>query len=886
MNIDDAVTIRADAVFPLGRIDQYELVRELGGGGFGTVYLAKDTVSGIEVAVKGLPPFVKNSKEELENIRRNFALVSRLTHENIAKALVLHPAKVVSYADKRTEANLKVQEGDTLMVMDFAPGMTLSSWRKQFPGGKVPVDQTAEIVRQIASALDYAHAQRVIHRDIKPSNIMIDTRPDGAISVKVLDFGLAAEMRSSMSRVSMMITDISGTRPYMAPEQWQGRRQAEATDQYALAVLAYELLTGDVPFASAFASGDPMVMMNVVVHEPADIPCELPRSLKGALSVALAKKMEDRFGSCMQFAEGCKGKFKASSKVLAHVSKVLCILLAVLCAGGAGWWCWQDLESKARERREAEYVRLQNLKNAAIELKVRAEQAKADAEKRGFGGISELSRLFREFNRQYKTGQVFFSSANYVAATNAFYNVGTCMRELVKEKKRLDEEAARLAEERRLREEKERHEAELTRLVGLGYVRVGDKVEWRSGVPHRSDPKLETDVTPETWRSAKAGWVWDGGASAVWRPGIEHPDRRNWLSSEEPDRWVPKKGYLSQGESRDGLPELSWTPGLRHGGCRASQREGVWERQMDCDMCSGRGTVERRSSCRDCGGSASVSYEMTCTACSGSGSRSVRERCASCTGGYSVGECTSGCSQITRNGMVIFNRGFVCSDCNGSGQKANVAGAIAAGFAGAFSGRRGYRPPPPPALVPCMRCSGLGGYVCSNCSGSGQIRSACSICGGSGGVSGTRSCRVCDGSGKVTRTRTCGSCRNGSVSAPTPCTRCDGAGKIWTEQYGEPCASDRHVPDEAKEIRAAASRHAVYSQDGTKRALYAFGAGNWSAGYVNAKSADMGNPEIHNWLGKCYDPHVSTPGLRIPKDLAKSTYHYKRAQELLEKERN
>ena len=55
---------------------------------------------------------------------------------------------------------------------------------------------------------------------------------------------------------------------------------------------------------------------------------------------------------------------------------------------------------------------------------------------------------------------------------------------------------------------------------------------------------------------------------------------------------------------------------------------------------------------------------------------------------------------------------------------------------------------------------------------------------------------------------------------------------------------------------------------------------------MNAKSADMGNPEIHKWLGKCYDPHVSTPGLRIPKDLAKSTYHYKRAQELLEKERN
>ena len=68
----------------LGHIDQYELLRELGGGGFGCVYLARDTVSDVDVAVKGLPPLVRNNKDELENIRRNFALVSRLTHENIA----------------------------------------------------------------------------------------------------------------------------------------------------------------------------------------------------------------------------------------------------------------------------------------------------------------------------------------------------------------------------------------------------------------------------------------------------------------------------------------------------------------------------------------------------------------------------------------------------------------------------------------------------------------------------------------------------------------------------------------------------------------------------------------------------------------------------------
>ena len=95
MDLDNEPTMRsqksaAHTRQPLGSIDQYRLERELGGGGFGTVYLAEDAVSGVKVAVKGLPPLVKNNKEELENIRRNFALVSRLTHENIANHLGTH----------------------------------------------------------------------------------------------------------------------------------------------------------------------------------------------------------------------------------------------------------------------------------------------------------------------------------------------------------------------------------------------------------------------------------------------------------------------------------------------------------------------------------------------------------------------------------------------------------------------------------------------------------------------------------------------------------------------------------------------------------------------------------------------------------------------------
>jgi len=411
ISLGSADTLRPDGA-PLGRIDQYELVRELGGGGFGVVYLARDTVAGVDVAVKGLPPLVKNNAEEMERIRENFALVAKLHHPNIAAALVLHPARSVSYADERVRQALRVLSGDTLLVMTYAPGVTLNKWRKQFPEGKVPVAQALEVCRQIAAALDYAHREKVVHRDVKPSNVMIeslmaargDARPpiptlegecphepcphEPQVRVRVLDFGLAAEIRSSMSRVSQEKGDTSGTRPYMAPEQWAGRRQDGCTDQYALAALFYELVSGAVPFASAFDTGDPVIMANAALNLKPEPLAALSKAQNAALLRGLAKEPGERFASCGELVAALGGTgFRGHTEAAKSSVKKAALTLAVLAALAAA--------SVLSIRSIQSYRTAQDQKRAAAEQRARLARMDAENGRRPSGSKMRPRRRWR-----------------------------------------------------------------------------------------------------------------------------------------------------------------------------------------------------------------------------------------------------------------------------------------------------------------------------------------------------------------------------------------------------------------------------------------------------------------------------------------------------------
>jgi formylglycine-generating enzyme required for sulfatase activity/serine/threonine protein kinase len=454
----DRDTLRPENA-PLGRIDQYELIRELGGGGFGTVYLARDTVAGVDVAVKGLPPLVRNNAEELERIRENFALVSRLHHPHIAAALHLHQARAAWYAEERVRQALRVMPGDTLMVMAYAPGVTLAKWRKQFPDGRVPVAQALEVCRQIAAALDYAHGEKVVHRDVKPSNVMVETRGEGRgnkdegtlnaqrstlnaeVVVRVLDFGLAAEIRSSMSRVSQEKGDTSGTRPYMAPEQWAGRKQDGRTDQYALAALFYELVSGGVPLASAFDTGDAVIMANAAENKAPEPQAELSKAQNAALLRGLAKGPAQRFASCGELVAALAGTY-AKTRRREGKRAFLCLAAAAVLAYGSYRSYASYAIRRAAERAAAaeaeELDAVQREKVAGLTAGAEAALAAGDLEAAGAriaelksaggpGSVSaELQKKYeakageRETNRRYAAASVAREAAQKLDAGQGF----------------------------------------------------------------------------------------------------------------------------------------------------------------------------------------------------------------------------------------------------------------------------------------------------------------------------------------------------------------------------------------------------------------------------------------------------------------------------------
>jgi len=260
-----------------GNVGRYRVVRQLGSGGMGDVYLAEDPSLERQVALKILSnPDVKSKRRFVQEA----ITVSRLSHPNIA---VVYEAGEV--------------DGTAFIAMQFVEGETL---RDRLARGPMPIDDVVGVAREVADALDDAHRNSIVHRDIKPGNIMIDSRG----RAKVLDFGIAKRIElDALADAPTAVADTAagqflGTLQYVSPEQAGGGAVDARSDLFSLGIVLYEMVTGKNPFATKTFL-ETVRRIREVAPPPID-RADCPRELKRIIAKCLEKDRERRYQTARQ----------------------------------------------------------------------------------------------------------------------------------------------------------------------------------------------------------------------------------------------------------------------------------------------------------------------------------------------------------------------------------------------------------------------------------------------------------------------------------------------------------------------------------------------------------------------------------------------------------
>lgn len=291
-----AVSPRADGATPVTHVNlagrtlqgRYFIERKVGEGGMSFVYLASDIATRERYAIKVLSAGLSQDVNAMARLRREASLGMRLAHPNVCHIIRLG----------------ETEDGLVYVVMPFVEGEILADRTNRL--GQIPLVEVSRLLHDMALGLHVAHELKIVHRDLKPENVMVCRRSDGSEYAVVMDFGLAKERRAGAELQKLTATGIIlGTPEFMSPEQLRGKPLDPRTDIYSLALMAYEMLTGKLPFQGRTQQE---TMIARLRSEPTPLrmartDLDFPEPAERVLNTAMQRNPDDRYATTLEFAE-------------------------------------------------------------------------------------------------------------------------------------------------------------------------------------------------------------------------------------------------------------------------------------------------------------------------------------------------------------------------------------------------------------------------------------------------------------------------------------------------------------------------------------------------------------------------------------------------------